>query len=180
MSTTGRRRTSPRILRVRRKGKLYFSQLAVTVTTPWLTHSHRNAFARRLSKRMRHMPQDPSRAQAQQLTIERPPPHSPPSSDKTLSPPIDSAYASSIEKHPNGSEAGGGGAGPVDGRQPIKGFTLFPQQRSQPNAPPYGMPVSQQDPAEDHTSVATSMSKGRSFGSMRRYLHLRKSSKMWS
>lgn len=124
---------------------------------------------------MRHM-QDPSQpqTQAKQLSIERPS-YPSPTFEKTTSPPIDSAYASSIEKQPPPPELPK--TGPGETRQPVKGFTLFPPAR-QPAAPNFAIPLKQNSAKEDQKSVATSMSKGRSFGSMRKYF--RKGSKMWS
>lgn len=89
---------------------------------------------------------------------------------------MDSAYASSIEKTaPQPEPVGFVSEG---GRQPAKGFTLFPQAPAR--TPSVTMPLPRHDSMDDHKSIATSMSKGRSFGSMRKFLHLRKSSKMWS
>lgn len=160
----------------------------------------RSAFARRLSKRMRHMqsPDEPSqRPQTSQSPAPSQPqthyPQSPPpkpsqnipspSSEKTTSPPIDSAYASSGERQPPPSYEPRRGAPMEEPRQPIKGFTLFPRTH-QPiaQAAPATLASKKDDWAVDgdHKSVATSMSKGRSFGSMRRYLHLRKGSRVAS
>lgn len=137
---------------------------------------------------MRNMPlQDelsrPQSQQRKQLPIEKPPAYPPPSSEATTSPPIDSAYASSIEKsqlaYEPASEAMGGGE--MKQQEPIKGFSLYPQ--SQPPRSPSTHPavpsahLQMNDWIEDRKSVATSVSKGINFGSMRKYFHLRRGSK---
>ena len=177
---------------------------------------NRSAFARRLSKRMRNLqtPDNSPQLQAQSHSQPQPQPqpqpeiqtrrpshpdratHPAPSSEKTISPPIDSAYASSIEKplhrqtpqQPQQQSSPAFRTPPTapsseQAKQPIKGFTLFPKT-SEPSmaSSNHTQPSSRPDEwAEENKSMAaTSMqSKGVSFGSVRRYFHLRKGSRKW-
>lgn len=138
----------------------------------------RSAFARRLSRRMRHInSMDVPTADQAQSDLNQYHNFSSSTSEKAASPPVDSAYEASIEKPSVPGEPSEGGGIEQDQRANSRGFALFPKV-TEPTTPVALTPVKQPAWADDHKSTATSMSKGRSLNGLRKYFHLRKGSGM--